>query len=305
MLSLRGVTKRYGGLTAVDSLDLEVAPGEFLGLLGPNGAGKSTLISMISGLLEPDAGEVRVDGRVMRLADRSARAVLGLVPQQVALYDDLPAQVNLEIFGSLQGLSGRRLAARIDALLEAVKLTERRRDRVKEFSGGMKRRLNLAAALLHEPRLLLCDEPTVGVDPQSRHAIFEHLRELHRGGLTVIYTTHYMEEAERLCPRVAVMDAGRIVALGTLDELLARLPHGEEIRVARVPGTMALAGRLERWGAVTVLEEAWVLAPRPGFRLSVLFADLEAAGVDARWVEVARPDLEDLFLHLTGKTLRD
>ena len=230
MLQLRSVTKRYGPITALAGVSLDLARGEFFGLLGPNGAGKSTTMSLISGLRAPDSGTLTLDGVPITSADPTTRLSLGLVPQHVALYPELSADQNLRIFGELYGLRGADLRARIDAALEAVQLADRRRDPVKTFSGGMARRLNLVAALLHRPKLLLCDEPTVGVDPQSRNAIFEYLERLNRDGLTVIYSTHYMEEATRLCSRIGIIDHGKLHALGTLDELLTKLPFEEEIR---------------------------------------------------------------------------
>jgi len=217
VLALRGITQRYGSLTALDEVSLEVAPGEFFGLLGPNGAGKTTLMSVAAGLRRPQGGTVAIAGRPA--GDPAARRELGLVPQGLALYPHLSAEENLEVFGGLYGLHGAVLRGRVDELLEAVQLSDRRAGVVKTFSGGMKRRLNLAAALLHRPRLLLCDEPTVGVDPQSRNAIFDLLAQLNREGLTVIYSTHYMEEAARLCSRIGIIDHGKMLALGTLDEL--------------------------------------------------------------------------------------
>src|SRR5215211_5915403 len=220
MLRIQSVTKRYGTLTALNGVSLDIAPGEFFGLLGPNGAGKSTLMSLIAGLRAPDSGAITLDGRPLSPRDVASRASLGFVPQGLALYDDLSAEQNLRIFGALYGLRGAELRRRIDEALAAVQLTDRRRDLVKTYSGGMQRRLNLIAALLHRPKLLLCDEPTVGVDPQSRNAIFDFLERLNRDGLTVIYSTHYMEEATRLCSRIGIIDHGKLLALGTLDNLL-------------------------------------------------------------------------------------
>jgi len=217
VLALRGITVRYGALAALDDVTLEVQPGEFFGLLGPNGAGKSTVMSVATGLRRPQAGTVTIAGRPA--SDPAARRELGLVPQGLALYPHLTAEENLAVFGGLYGLHGAELAGRIDELLGAIQLSDRRRDLVKTFSGGMMRRVNLAAALLHRPKVLLCDEPTVGVDPQSRNAIFDLLGRLNREGLTVIYSTHYMEEAARLCSRIGIIDHGKVLALGTLDEL--------------------------------------------------------------------------------------
>ena len=329
MLSLRSITKRFGSLTALDGVSLEVRPGEFLGLLGPNGAGKSTLMSLVSGLRRPDSGEIRVGGRPIGEGD--ARAALGLVPQNVALYLELSAEQNLAFFGELAGLRGAQLRSRVDAALEGVGLADRRGDLVSRFSGGMQRRLNIAAALLHQPRLLLCDEPTVGVDPQSRNAIFETLQGLNREGLTIVYSTHYMEEATRLCPRIAVIDHGRILADGPLDALLATLPFEEEIRFPVTEGTTALLAALEGGGAqggagalgadeagggaaggvargagpVQAVDGTYRYRPRTGHRMSEFYAAAEGLGLPARLFTVQRPTLEALFLHLTGRNLRE
>jgi ABC-2 type transport system ATP-binding protein len=305
MLKLDHLTKRYGSLTALDDVSLEIAPGEFFGLLGPNGAGKSTLMSLVAGLRRPDAGTLSLDGAVLTAADAAGRAALGLVPQSIALYQELSAAQNLDIFGRLYGLRGAPLRGRIDEALAAVQLNDRRKDQVKTFSGGMQRRLNLAAALLHRPKLLLCDEPTVGVDPQSRNAIFEYLERLNRAGLTIIYSTHYMEEATRLCSRIGIIDHGKILALGSLDELLTRLPFEEEIRFPAGPATAALAAQLPAQGELTTLDGTHRFRPRPDCRLSAFFALTESLGLPARMFTSQRPTLEALFLHLTGRTIRE
>ena len=305
MLQLRSVTKRYGALTALDGVSLEVARGEFFGLLGPNGAGKSTLMSLVSGLRVPDVGVLTLDGVAITAADPSTRLALGLVPQHVALYSDLNADENLRIFGELYGLKGADLRSRIDAALEAVQLTDRRGDPVKNFSGGMARRLNLVAALLHRPKLLLCDEPTVGVDPQSRNAIFEYLERLNREGLTIIYSTHYMEEATRLCSRIGIIDHGKLHALGTLDELLTQLPFEEEIRFPVTEVTATFGAALTGQGQLVSADGQYRFRPHGEFKLSAFFALAEARGLPTRLFTVQRPTLEALFLHLTGRTLRE
>ncbi|MEZ5288469.1 MAG: ABC transporter ATP-binding protein [Vicinamibacterales bacterium] len=281
MLTLDEVRKRYDTVTAVDGLSLAVRPGEVLGLLGPNGAGKSTTVALAVGLLEPDAGRVTIAG-YGGPADPRVRAHIGVAPQALAIYDLLSGAENLRFFGEVYGLSGSRLDGRVRACLEVAGLTDRAADRAGTYSGGMKRRLNLAAALVHDPELLLLDEPTVGVDPQSRNAIFDAIEALHREGRTIIYTTHYMEEAERLCDRIAIVDRGRLLALGTLDELLSahggpptlvvRTERGEERHEADDP-----LATLTRIAAVTRVLE---------FR-------------------VERQTLEQVFLHLTGRRLRD
>jgi ABC-2 type transport system ATP-binding protein len=305
MLSLRSVTKRYGTLTALDDVSLEIGRGEFFGLLGPNGAGKSTLMSLVAGLRAPDAGTLTLDGVPLSSSNSASRRELGFVPQHIALYPRLTAEGNLRIFGGLQGLGGKLLGIRIDEALEAVRLKDRRRDRVETFSGGMQRRLNLASALLHRPKLLLCDEPTVGVDPQSRNAIFDFLTELNRGGLTIIYSTHYMEEATRLCSRIGVIDHGKLLALGTLDELLTRLPFEEEIRFPANAATAEFATRLANHGEILLVEQNHCFRPRSDFPLSAFYALSETHGFPSRQFVTQRPSLEALFLHLTGRTLRE
>ncbi len=305
MLALRSVTKRFGTLTALDHVSLELTRGEFFGLLGPNGAGKSTLMSLIAGLRAPDAGTLTLNGQPLTAANAATRLDLGLVPQHLALYPELNADQNLRIFGELYGLSGSDLRDRIGAALTAVQLADRRREPVKNYSGGMQRRLNLVAALLHRPKLLLCDEPTVGVDPQSRNAIFEYLEQLNREGLTIIYSTHYMEEATRLCSRIGIIDHGKLHALGTLDELLTRLPFEEEIRFPATPATAPFAAELSAWGELATVEGIYRFRPRPECKLSIFFTRAEAHALSARLFTSQRPTLEALFLHLTGRTLRE
>lgn len=305
MLQIRSVTKRYGNLVALDSISLDIPGGECFGLLGPNGAGKSTLMSLVAGLRAPDAGTLTLEGTALSTENHAARGALGLVPQTIALYEDLSADQNLRIFGELYGLHGGTLRERVDELLEAVQLVERRRDRVKTFSGGMQRRLNLAAALLHRPKLLLCDEPTVGVDPQSRNAIFEYLERLKAGGMTIVYSTHYMEEAARLCTRIGIIDHGKILALGTLDELLTRLAFEEEIQFAATTATAAFAAHLPAHGTVSRLNGTFRFRPHADAKLSAFYELAEAANLPSRLFTVERPTLEDVFLHLTGRKLRE
>ena len=282
MLVLRDLRKRYGtAAPAVDGLSFAVRPGEVFGLLGPNGAGKTTTVSMIAGLLAPDAGEVEL-ASLGSPRSPEVRRHIGVAPQALALYDGLAGDENVALFGRLYGLSGDALARRVTAALAFVGLLDRARDRVSTYSGGMKRRLNLAVALVHEPALVVLDEPTVGVDPQSRHLIFDNIRALRAQGRTIVYTTHYMEEAERLCDRVAIVDGGRLLALGTVGELVQA--HG-----ARPVLVAELAGEERRIPAADPLAELNALAARErvtSFR-------------------VERPDLEQVFLHLTGRHLRD
>ena len=305
MLKLDHITKRFGALTALDDVSLTITPGEFFGLLGPNGAGKSTLMSLVAGLRAPETGDIMLDGKPVTAADPSTRISLGLVPQSIALYEDLSAEQNLRIFGELYGLRGADLRNRIDEALTAVQLADRRRDQVKTFSGGMQRRLNLVAALLHRPKLLLCDEPTVGIDPQSRNAIFDLLEARVRDGLTVIYSTHYMEEATRLCSRIGIIDHGKIHALGTLDELLAHRPFHDQISFPATPATAKLAARLVAHGEVTSGDELYRFHPAPGFKTSAFYALAEDQQLSSRLFVTERPTLEAVFLHLTGRSLRE
>lgn len=212
MIFIKNITKQFPTVTALENFSLTIHRGEFFGLLGPNGAGKSTLMSLLVGYLDPDGGEIFFDKEKITRDSLQSRKTIGLVPQSLALYEDLSALSNLEIFGSFFHIEKKILHERIEEKLHAVQLFDRRKDKVKTFSGGMKRRLNLVASLLHEPEILLCDEPTVGVDPQSRNAIFDYLQSLNKQGKTIVYTTHYMEEVERLCNRIAIIDAGKVIA---------------------------------------------------------------------------------------------
>lgn len=281
MLTLSNVRKSYGKTVAVDGLSLSVRKGELFGLLGPNGAGKSTSVSLAVGLLAPDAGTVAIDG-LGNPADPAVRGRVGVATQSLALYELLSAEENLRFFGEVYGLSGATLAARVAWCLDFVGLTDRKDDRAGSYSGGMKRRLNLAAALVHDPDLLLLDEPTVGVDPQSRNKIFENIEALHAQGRTIIYTTHYMEEAVRLCERIAIVDAGRLLALGTVAELLVQ--YGG-------PPTLVVQARGE---------ERRVQTADPLAELNRMAA---AGTIEAFQME--RPTLEQVFLSLTGRSLRD
>jgi|SRR5688572_2955709 len=305
MLTLDHVTKRYGALTALNDVSLQIERGEFFGLLGPNGAGKSTLMSLVAGLRTTDTGTLVLDGVALNVSDAAGRLALGLVPQHIALYQDLSPDQNLRIFGQLYGLRGSLLVDRVEEALVAVQLIDRRKDQVKNFSGGMQRRLNLAAALLHRPKVLLCDEPTTGVDPQSRNAIFEYLERLNREGLTIIYSTHYMEEAARLCSRIGVIDHGTILVQGTPDELLAQLPFEEEIRFPAEAATQPLAAALAGCGELVMLDGIHRFRPRSDYKLSAFYTLTESLGLPGRLFTSQRPTLEALFLHLTGRTIRE
>jgi ABC-2 type transport system ATP-binding protein len=305
MLTIENVTKRFGEIVALDRVSLSLARGEFFGLLGPNGAGKTTLMSLVAGLRAPDSGSISISGQHVGPNAMAPRHELGFVPQAIALYEELSAEENLRLFGKLYGLAGQELRARVDHGLHAAQLFERRQDKVQTYSGGMKRRINVVASILHRPALLLCDEPTVGVDPQSRNAIFEFLQQLNADGMTIVYSTHYMEEATRLCSRIAIIDHGRMLALGTLDELLTHLPFSELVRIARNDQTTAKMQALAEYGEITKAEDAYLFKLRDGLRFSEFFAAAEELGLPYRYFNIRRPTLEDLFLHLTGKNLRD
>jgi ABC-2 type transport system ATP-binding protein len=302
------LTRRFGDRTAVDDVSLVVDPGETYGLLGPNGAGKTTMIKMICGLLRPDAGSVAIAGLPQGPTRIEAKALVGYVPQDVALYPDLTAVENLRFFGRLHRLRGAELDERISEVLDLVGLTDRRDDTVDGFSGGMARRLNIAAGLLHRPSLLILDEPTVGVDPQSRHAILENVQELGRTGMAVLYTTHYMEEAQSLCDRIGIMDGGRLVAEGTHRELVGVVAERDRISlVARgdLPALATTLGAVDGVQEVSVVDDRLeLLADDASSLLPTLIDAASAQGATIAGVEVAEPDLEAVFLHLTGTALR-
>ncbi|MEZ5142975.1 MAG: ABC transporter ATP-binding protein [Acidimicrobiales bacterium] len=309
VLVCEGLVKRFGDRTVVDGVGFEIAEGETYGLLGPNGAGKTTTISMVCGILAPEGGVVRVAGKPLTTGTVEAKAAIGLVPQDIALYPDLSARENLAFFGRLQGMGKERLKRRIAEVLEVVGLTERADDHVDGYSGGMKRRANIAAGLLHEPELLILDEPTVGVDPQSRNAILESIEVLGGHGLSVLYTTHYMEEAERLCDRVGIIDEGRLVAEGTRSELLRRIDEHTRVRVEASGDLGAFAAacsQLDLVESATPAEGLVELLVDDGSRvLAPMVETADRLGVHVGSIDVAEPDLEAVFLHLTGKALRD
>lgn len=309
VLVVDSLVRRFGDLTAVDDVSFRIAPGETYGLLGPNGAGKTTTISMVAGLIAADAGTVTVVGEPMTPRTIEPKRHLGLVPQELAIYPDLTGRENLTLFGRLQGLHGAELKVRVDEVLALIGLADRSKDRSKEYSGGMKRRLNIGIGLLNRPHLLILDEPTVGVDPQSRHAILESVEALSGEGMAVLYTTHYMEEAERLCDRIGIIDSGRLQAEGTPDELI-RLTGG--VDTIRLSGSGDLAAAAEELRLIPGVERVDV--ERRSATLTVKDAPTLVAqvvgtaadcGVTLADVEISRPDLESVFLHLTGKGLRD
>ena len=309
MLTVSHLTKRYGELLAVDDISFRAPEGAIFGLLGPNGAGKSTTIGCINGLLKPGAGNISVAGFDTGTQTREAKAAMGVVPQELALYDDLTARENLMYWGGAYGLRGAQLAQRADELLRRIGLADRPKDQVKKFSGGMKRRLNFACALLHRPKVLLLDEPTVGVDPQSRVALLDLVREEVQLGTCVLYTTHYMEEAEALCDRVGIIDHGHLIAQGTLGEL--RKLHGERdlLRLSGVFDPARLAEGLRGLSDIEIVlstpEQLTLAMANASQRLPSVFAALHECGADVRETTLKQPNLESLFIKLTGKELRE
>ena len=309
VLTCQGLRKTFGERLAVDDVSFTIHAGETYGLLGPNGAGKTTTISMICGLLSRDGGEVRLEGRELDTGTIEVKASIGYVPQEIAIYPDLSANENLRFFASLYGLSGKELAGRIAEILETIGLADRADERTAGFSGGMKRRLNIGLGLLNRPSLLVLDEPTVGVDPQSRNAILESVAHLSREGMAVLYTTHYMEEAERLCDRVGILDEGQLKAEGTRRELVAlvgehdRLHLGSRGEVTEaVEALRALPAVIEASGVDHGID---LLVRDARGALAEIVRTAAEAGAELTTVEVREPNLEAVFLHLTGKALRD
>lgn len=309
LLSVESLVKSYGARRAVDGVSFKVLAGQTVGLLGPNGAGKSTIVAMLCGLLRPDGGQVRLEGEPITIGASSVKRRIGLVPQELALYDDLSARENLRLFGALYGLKGASLVARIDHVLGLVNLTERARDKPATYSGGMKRRLNIAAALLHDPELLILDEPTVGVDPQSRNAIFDTLEALQAQGRALIYTSHYMEEVERLADHIVIVDHGKVLADDSPAALHRRLAAKALLHVELAePATPALLAALRAYAGVTALAHegnALEIGLQDNADAVAVLDWLQQRGEQPLHFATARASLEDIFLNLTGRTLRD
>lgn len=309
IVEVRGLTKRFDDLVAVNDVSFSIEEGEVYGLLGPNGAGKTTTISMVSCLIEPTSGTIAVDGHDAVREPGALKAALGVVPQEIALYPTLTAAENLRFWGSMYGLRGDALKRAVADALELAGLADRAKERVEKYSGGMKRRINIAAGILHKPRVLLMDEPTVGIDPQSRNHILETVKDLNAAGMTVLYTSHYMEEVEYLCDRIAIMDHGVIIAEGTLNEL-RDVVGGMDVVAVKVAGVTS--GVLERVRAIegvegveSVEDALEVLTRSSGSIMGRLVTTLESEGAHVTSVSVTEPNLESVFLHLTGKSLRD
>jgi ABC-2 type transport system ATP-binding protein len=308
-IQVQDLNKSFGELHAVQGASFHAERGEVLSLLGPNGAGKSTTISMLCGLLPPTSGEAAIMGHSLSREPQAAKASLGVVPQDIALYPDLTARENLVFWGKMYGLRGAALNKRVDEVLAIIGLTDRQKDKVGTFSGGMKRRVNIGAALLHKPAVIIMDEPTVGIDPQSRRHILDNVKELNRQGMTVLYTTHYMEESAELSNHIAIMDKGKVIAYGTHDELIRLV--GEQARI-----DLTVSGDKEQvlpiWKAIEGVSQVdstdgkvTALVDDSNLALPRLFETAAKSGVRITSVEIQEPNLESVFLHLTGRALRD
>ncbi|MCM3572676.1 ABC transporter ATP-binding protein [Mesobacillus subterraneus] len=311
VLEVSQLTKRFRDFEAVKNVSFSVQKGESFGLLGPNGAGKTTTIQMISGLFPPSSGTIDIAGIDMVRQPKQGQALLGIVPQEIALYQTMSARENLTFWGRMYGLRGNHLQKRINEVLEIIGLTDRAREKVETFSGGMKRRVNIGAAILHKPELLIMDEPTVGIDPQSRSHILETVKQLNAEGMTVIYTSHYMEEVEYLCEKIGIMDQGEFITSGTISEL--RETIGDRSRIV-----MNFSKALNLENIKTILspsipekdlslnhDELAIFHKEPQKVLSELIQSVTGAGFEITSVEVVEPNLESVFLHLTGRSLRD
>ncbi len=308
MLKITELSKRYDNLIAVDQISFEVKEGEIYGFLGPNGAGKTTTINMICGLIKPDSGTIELNEQDLNRSGRQARKHIGVVPQEIALYEELSVSENLKFWGGLYCLKGKKLKSRMDELLDVINLKDRAKNQVKTLSGGMKRRLNMAAGLIHDPKLLLLDEPTVGIDPQARHNMLETIQDIARGGTTIIYTTHYMDEAEMLCDRVAIIDHGRILAKGTQDELKQIV--GEN-RLLQVNGKFDretaenLPKKIKGLNLLTLGDTEVVYTLPFSMGTGEFLNELIQSGFNIDNLIIKEPNLDSLFIKLTGRELRE
>jgi ABC-2 type transport system ATP-binding protein len=311
ILEVQNLAKNYGDFAAVKGISFDIEEGEIFSLLGPNGAGKTTTISMLSTLYAPTAGDATIGGHSITKNPMAVKKVIGVVPQELALYEDLTARENLVFWGQMYGLSGKPLNSRVDEVLEQIGLTDKAKNRVKTYSGGMKRRVNIGVGLLHKPRLLFMDEPTVGIDPQSRRAILETVKDLNKKGMTLLYTTHYMEEAEELSDRVGIIDHGELIAIGTQKELTQQVGETETLilHVGESDDPEALAASLK--GVKDVLEanatdhEVSIITPDAEDILAAVVSRANERGIKIRSIDIREPNLEAVFLHLTGRALRD
>ena len=311
ILEVKNLVKKYGDFTAVKGITFDIKEGEIFSLLGPNGAGKTTTISMLSTLYTPTAGDATIGGHSITKSPMAVKQIIGVVPQELALYEDLTARENLIFWGQMYGLGGKPLASRVDEVLEQIGLTDKAKNRIKTYSGGMKRRVNIGVGLLHKPRLLFMDEPTVGIDPQSRRAILETVKDLNQQGMTVLYTTHYMEEAQEISDRVGIIDHGELIALGTQKELTQQVGQTETLilHIGENDDPAALADSLK--GVKDVLEanatdhKVSIITPAAEDVLASIVSKANERGIKIRSIDIREPNLEAVFLHLTGRALRD
>jgi ABC-2 type transport system ATP-binding protein len=308
-IQVHDLHKNYGNVYAVQGVSFDVQAGEIFSLLGPNGAGKTTTISMISCLLEPTKGDALVTGHSIKKNQMAVKAAIGVVPQEIALYEDLSARENLSFWGKMYGLRGGALKQRVDEVLGVIGLTDRQKGRVSKFSGGMKRRLNIGIALLHRPQVIIMDEPTVGIDPQSRRNILDSVKELNRQGTTVLYTTHYMEEAQELSNHIAIMDHGKLIGYGTHDELVKIVGEMDRITLTINAESVKV---IEQWQTAEGVRQITaedgtieLLVDDSNLVLPRLFETATRADVRITSVGIQEPNLEAVFLHLTGRALRD
>ncbi|MBK7763226.1 MAG: ABC transporter ATP-binding protein [Bacteroidetes bacterium] len=308
MIQVHNLCKQYHGHLVLKGIDFTIQKGEFYGLLGPNGAGKTTTISILSNLLQADEGDIQIAGFDLKKQSRACKQSIGVVPQEIALYEELSAWDNLLFWGSLYDVPTKLLKSRINETLELFGLTERKQDKIKTYSGGMKRRVNIASAILHQPKVLFMDEPTVGIDPQSRNLIYEVIEKLHKEGLTFLYTTHYMEEAERFCTKIGVIDDGKIIAEGSLSELkkLGNVSETIEIKFNEV-SDLALVKLKEFWpkGDYSNSQKFLFYSTEVHQDLAKIILKCNDLGLDILHIEIQKVNLESVFLQLTGKQLRD
>ncbi len=312
ILSVRDLRKSFGALEAVKGVSFTVEKGESFSLLGPNGAGKSTIINMITGLFSPTAGEIHINDINVVKNPKQAQKLIGVVPQEIALYETMSARENLKFWGRMYDLSGKDLEKSVDEVLEIIGLTERAKDKIETFSGGMKRRVNIGAAILHHPQMLIMDEPTVGIDPQSRNHILETVKRLNNEGMTIIYTSHYMEEVEYLCERIGIIDHGELIACGSLRELRETIGDRSRIiilfnqeKVDLAKHAQTLTGLFHEKDFEVKDGQLIVFHKQPQLILSDLIQGVTATGTKVTSVEIVEPNLESVFLHLTGRNLRD
>jgi len=307
MISVSNLSKKYNTIQALNGISFNIKEGEFFGLLGPNGAGKTTTISILSTILEPNEGTVSIAGFDLKNNPTECKKIIGIVPQEIALYNELSAYVNLMFWGSLYNVPKKELKLRINETLKLFGLFDRRNDKVKSYSGGMKRRINIASALLHKPKILFMDEPTVGIDPQSRNLIFEVVEKLHKEGMTIVYTTHYMEEAERFCDRIGIIDNGKIIAQGTFEELKNSSKMKEAIVISFVNISNELFDKIaEEWNDLKRDENSiHFYSSNVKNDLSKIVIKCTEIGLDILRIDIQKVNLESIFLSLTGKQLRD